>query len=268
MMKKFLTTALLLVSIITFSACNGSTPETAPIEAKSALQKIVERGTLVLGTSGNMTPMTRSIDDGKDAVGFDVDLAKTLATTMGVELEIKILPFDQLISAVNNGDVDMVISNMTITPERNTQVAFVGPYLTSGKCLVTKEDSLAAAQKKEELNQVGLKMAVIKGTTSETFVKLGMPNVEAISVTTQNQAIELIRSAQVSALLTDYPICKSIISSNPDDNFISVFSNLTYEPIGIAVAPQNSHLVNYTQNFLIRANQVGLLKALATKWFK
>ena len=267
-MKKLLTTALLIISAITFSACNGSSPEVAPIEAKTGLQKIVERGTLVLGTSGNMTPMTRSINDGKDAVGFDIDLAKTLASTMSVELEIKILPFDQLISAVNSGDVDIVISNMTITPQRNAQAMFVGPYLTSGKCLVTKEDSLAAAQKKEELNQSGLKMAVIKGTTSETFVKLGMPNVEAIAVTTQNQAVELIRSSQVSALLTDFPICKSIISSNPDDGFVSVFSNLTYEPIGIAVAPQNAHLVNYTQNFLVRANQVGLLEALANKWFK
>jgi len=267
-MKKLFTAALLLVSVITFSACNGSTPEVAPIEAKTQLQKIVERGTLVLGTSGNMTPMTRSINDGKDAVGFDIDLAKTLATTMGVELEIKILPFDQLISAVDNGEVDIVISNMTITPQRNTQAAFVGPYLTSGKCLVTKEADLATAGKKEELNKAGLKIAVIKGTTSETFVKLGMPNVEAVAVTTQNQAVELIRESQVSALLTDYPICKSIISSNPDDNFVSVFSNLTYEPIGIAVAPQNSHLVNYTENFLIRANKVGLLEALANKWFK
>jgi len=267
-MKKLFTAALLLVSAITFSACNGSTPEVAPIEAKTQLQKIIERGTLVLGTSGNMTPMTRSINDGKDAVGFDIDLAKTLATTMGVELEIKILPFDQLISAVDNGEVDIVISNMTITPQRNTQAMFVGPYLTSGKCLVTKEESLASAQKKEELNKSGIKMAVIKGTTSETFVKLGMPNVEAVSVTTQNQAVELIRSSQVAALLTDFPICKSIISSNPDDGFVSVFSNLTYEPIGIAVAPQNAHLVNYTENFLVRANRVGLLEALANKWFK
>ena len=124
-MKKLLTTALLIISAITFSACNGSTPTVAPIEAKTGLQKIVERGTLILGTSGNMTPMTRSINDGKDAVGFDIDLANTLASTMGVELEIKILPFDQLISAVNSGDVDIVISNMTITPERNTQVAVI-----------------------------------------------------------------------------------------------------------------------------------------------
>ena len=267
-MKKILTTALLIISVITFSACNGSTPNVAQIEAKTALQKIVERGTLVLGTSGNMTPMTRSINDGKDAVGFDIDLAKTLASTMGVELEIKILPFDQLISALDNGEVDVVISNMTITSKRNTQVAFVGPYLTSGKCLVTKEVDLASATKKEQLNKKNLKIAVIKGSTSETFVTLGMPNVEAVAVMTQGQGVELLRSSQVSALLTDFPICKSIITSNPDDAFVSVFSNLTYEPIGIAVAPQNTHLVNYTQNFLVRANEVGLLEALANKWFK
>ena len=69
-------------------------------------------------------------------------------------------------------------------------------------------------------------------------------------------------------MMSEYPMCKSIITSNPDDNFIAAFSNLTYEPIGIAIAPQNVHLQNWTQNFMTRADNVGLLKILAKKWFK
>jgi len=111
------------------------------LNADTAFQKIVKKGTIILGTSGNMTPMTRSINNGKEAVGFDIDLAKTMADTMGVDLVIKVIPFKKLIPALQKGDVDIVISNMTITPKRNTQVAFVGPYLTSGKCLITKKPS-------------------------------------------------------------------------------------------------------------------------------
>jgi hypothetical protein len=62
-------------------------------------------------------------------------------------------------------------------------------------------------------------------------------------------------------------MCKAIISNNPDE-FVSVFSNLTYEPIGVAIAPQNTHLLNWTQNFLVRANSVGLFEMLANKWFR
>jgi len=235
------------------------------LSADTALQKIVKKGTLVLGTSGNMTPMTRAINHGKDAVGFDIDLAKTMADTMGVDLVIKVIPFNKLIPALQAGKVDIVISNMTITPKRNTQVAFVGPYLTSGKCLVTKKPSLASA-KKEDLNKATNKMVVIKGSTSEKFVHIGMPNVTAVAVDTQEEAVEMVRDSKVSAMLTELPICNAIISNNPKDNFISVFSSLTYEPIGVAIAPQNTHLINWTQNFLVRANAVGLFKVLAKKW--
>jgi len=237
------------------------------LNAQTALEGIVKKGKLVLGTSGNMTPMTRSIDKGKDAVGFDIDLAKAMAQSMGVELEIKVIAFDKLIPALKSGKVDVIISNMTITPKRNTQVAFVGPYLISGKCLITKKADIASA-KKEELNKASNKMVVLNGTTDEDFVRVVMPKVEAVTVTTQEEAIALVRNSKVSAMLSEYPICKAIIANNPDDNFISISSNLTYEPIGVAIAPQNTHLINYTQNFFMRADKLGLFKVLGEKWFK
>jgi len=261
MMKNFLKITLLSALVLAFSACTS----TVKPEAQTHLQAIVKSGELVLGTSGNMVPMTHSIDSGKDAIGFDIDLARTMAQTMGAKLVIKVMPFEELLPALERGDVDVVISNMTITPKRNTQVAFVGPYMTSGKCLVTKISDLATANK-DELNKASNKLAVLKGSTSEEYVKLAMPNVVAVSVATQEEAIQMVRDTRVSALLTDYPVCKATILNNPDDHFVSVFSNLTYEPIGIAVNPNNTHLLNWTQNFLDRADNVGLFKVLAAKW--
>jgi len=254
-MSKLFKLALLLV--LAFST----------LQADTKLQSIVDDGELVVGTSGNMSPMTRAIDDGKTAVGFDMDLAQTMAKSLGVELVIKVIPFEKLIPALQDGDIDLIISNMTITPERNAQVAFAGPYFISGKCLVTKKAALANA-KKEELNDTKNKMVVLRGTTDEKFVNVVMPNVKVTLVDTQEEAVTMVRELKVSALLTEFPICKSVITSNPNDNFVSVFSKLTYEPIGVAVAPENTHLLNWTQNFLTRAKDVGLTEVLATKWFK
>lgn len=260
MLQKIVKSALVIAFAITASASIGNANETK-------LEKIVKSGTLVLGTSGNMSPMTRSIDEGKSATGFDIDLAKTMAASMGVKLEIKVIDFEKLIPALKKGEIDMIISNMTITPERNTQVAFVGPYLTSGKCLITKQESLASA-KKDELNKSGAKMVVLKGTTDEKFVKVMLPDVEAVTVTSQEEAIAMVRDSKVSAMLSEFPICQSIITNNPNDKFVAAFSKITYEPIGIAIAPENTHLANWTQNFLLRANGMGLLEIFAAKWFK
>ena len=261
MMKNIFKIALALALAIGISACNNASP------APKKMTSIMQKGELVLGTSGNMTPMTRAIDGGKDAVGFDIDLAQSMADTMGVKLVVKVMPLDKLVDAVANGEVDLVLSNMTITPERNAKVIFVGPYLTSSKCLVTKIPDLAKSTK-EQLNIAKNKMVVIKGSTSEEFVKEGMPNVQAVSVATQEEAIAMVRDAKVAALLSESPVCKAIISNNPDDAFISVFTNLTYDPIGVAIAPENTHLQNWVQNYLVRADKVGLLELLALKWFK
>lgn len=265
-MNKIFKMALLVILAITISACNATTPTPAAKSETSHLQSIVKKGTLVLGTSGNMSPMTRSIDDGKDAIGFDVDLAKTMADSMGVTLEVKVIAFEKLIPALENGEIDIIVSNMTITPSRNAKVSFVGPYMTSGKCLVTK-DPVLASMKKEELNNSANKLVVLRGTTTQKFVELTMPKTDAVIVDTQEEAVTLVKEAKVAGMLSEYPMCKAITINNPDE-FVSVFSNLTYEPIGIAIAPQNTHLVNWTENFLTRADNVGLLELLATKWFK
>ena len=89
----------------------------------SVLADIEKSGKLVLGTSGNMPSMSET-RDGK-VVGFDIDLAKLMASGMGVKLDIKTMPFDQLLPALEKGDVDVVISNVTINPERNMKVAFI-----------------------------------------------------------------------------------------------------------------------------------------------
>ncbi len=265
MLNKMLKATLLIALAILITACNGT--EATPAQSKTShLQDIVEKGTLILGTSGNMTPMTRSINDGKDAVGFDVDLANAMAMSMDVKLEVKVIAFEKLVTALESGEIDIIISNMTITPSRNTQVSFVGPYLTSGKCLVTKDPVLASLSK-EELNNAKNKLVVLRGTTTQKFIELAMPKAEAFVVDTQEEAISMVRDAKVAGMLSEYPMCKAIISNNPDE-FVSLFSNITYEPIGIAVAHQNTHLINWTQNFLTRATKVGLFELLAKKWFK
>ena len=266
MLSKTLKTALLIALAISINACNGTQATPSAKSNSSYLQSIIKKGVLVLGTSGNMTPMTRSINDGKDAVGFDVDLAKTMADSMGVELQVKVIAFEKLIPALKNGEIDVIVSNMTITPSRNAEVSFVGPYMTSGKCLITKDPTLAS-MKKEELNNANNKLVVLRGTTTEKFVNLVMPNVNAVVVDKQDEAVSMVRNSKVSGMLSEIPMCKAIITNNPDE-FVSVFSNLTYEPIGIAVAQENTHLLNWTQNFLTRADNVGLLEVLGAKWFK
>jgi len=230
------------------------------------LSRIHKSGKLILGTSGTMPLMSEKTMTG-EVIGYDIDLANALAESMGVELVTKVLPFNELIPALQQGKVDIVLSNMTMTVERNMQVAFAGPYFTSGKCLITKEESMAKADEPADLKDADMTIAVVKGTTSENFVKELLPELERIPVADSDEGTDLVASGKAKAMLTDFPICLSVMKRYPDKGFQSVVSLLTYEPIGIAIAANDPLFTNLAENFIVRAESVGVTTALSLKWF-
>ncbi len=248
-----------------FSACNATNPA-KPGSASPVISGIESRGELVLGTSANMPPMNYVRDDGK-VVGVDIDIARFMADAMGAKLTIKTLPFTELLPALQRGEVDVVISNMTITQKRNMQVAFVGPYMTSGKCIITKQESLARAEQSENLNTPSTVIAVMEGTTSQDFVTTLFPEATIVPTKDQQDAIEIVSNDQAGGMLTDYPVCLSTLKNHPDAGFVSLFSLLSYEPIGIALPASDPLLVNWTQNFLQRMEALGVLDEISARWF-
>jgi len=109
------------------------------------MDRIISRGELRVGISGDMPPMNLLTKDDK-VIGMDVDVATMIAEAMGVKLSLQRIDFKGLLPALESGNIDMIVSNMTMTPERNLKVAFVGPYFTSGKGLSHKRSSIAQAK--------------------------------------------------------------------------------------------------------------------------
>lgn len=254
----------LIYSLLILTA--GLITSPAVLAETSTLASIQKSGQLVLGTSANMPPMTGKNEDGK-VVGFDIHLARFMADGMGVKLEIKTMPFDKLLPALEKGKVDVVISNMTMNPKRNMKVAFVGPYMTSGKCVLTKKEGLAKAEKAENLNSPDVRIAALKGSTSADFVKALLPEATITLVDDYDSAISMINDDKIGGLMTDYPICLSMLERYPDAGFVSLFSLLSYEPIGIALPAGDSLYINWTENFLGRLAGMGAIKQLQVRWF-
>jgi polar amino acid transport system substrate-binding protein len=236
------------------------------VDGAPVLERINKSGKIVVGTSGSMPLMTERLPSGELA-GFDIDMATALAETMGVRLELRTMPFSQLIPALERGEVDIVISNMTMTIDRNMRVAFAGPYFVSGKCLVTKEQEIARVDQADDLKETDARIAVVKDTTSENFVKELLPHTKLVPVAATEKGIEMVSNGDATAFLTDFPICLSVMKRFPDSGFQSVVSLLTYEPIGIALPANDPLLMNLAENFINRAENVGLMQRLGLKWF-
>jgi polar amino acid transport system substrate-binding protein len=231
------------------------------------LSRIVKSGELRVGMSGDQPPLNFKSKSG-EMVGLEVDLAKAIAGAMGVQLKIVQRPFGELLAALEKGDVDLVMSGMTITPERNMQFAFVGPYYVSGKSILTKSSTLSKAKQASDLDKPGVAFAALAGSTSQHFVEVVLPKAKLVPTKDYDEAVQLLLKDKVQALVADQEICVVTGMRHPKAGLAALARPLTIEPIGIAVAPGDPLFVNFLENTLAALRAAEALDALHARWIE
>ena len=230
------------------------------------LQHILESGELRIGLSGNQPPLNMTNKNG-EIIGLEVDLMKALAQSMGLTARFVVKPFADLIPAIERGEVDLVISGMTITPERNARVAFVGPYFISGKSVLTKSPTIASADNATLLNNADQRYAVLAGSTSETFVEQVLPKAASVPATDYDTAVQMVLDDEVDAMIADFPICQLSVMRHPEAGLSTLMTPFTIEPLGIALPAGDPLFINLIENYLNTLENTGLLVQFKAKWF-
>lgn len=237
------------------------------LAASPVLSRIVESGELRVGTSGAQPPFTVKTKDGA-LIGYEVDVATLLANAMGVELELVEKPFGELLGALQAGEVDVVMSGMTMTPERNLKAAFVGPYIVSGKSVLTKDQTVAKIQEAGEMDRENMKLVALANSTSQKFVEKLMPKAQLVTTSNYDEAVQMILNDNATAMVADFPICVLSVLRHGDKGLVTLTEPLTIEPIGIAISPGDSLLLNMIENYLGALEVMGVLGELEKKWFE
>lgn len=257
---------IVFVSLLLFlGGCAQTNSNTTNASASPVIDRILQRGELVVGMAGSMPPLNMTTKEG-ELIGYEVDLARAMAAAMGVRAKLEVIPFAELLPALQSGKIDLILSNMTITPGRNLKVAFVGPYFTSGKAFMTKIKTIAMAGKAADIDAKKTKLVALKGSTSQAFVEKYIPDATLVTAKDYDEAVEMVLQDKVQAMVADYPICVVSVFRYPNQGLLSVLTTLTYEPIGVGVPAGDALLVNWVENFMGIAEQTGLLEALKEKW--
>jgi polar amino acid transport system substrate-binding protein len=169
-----------------FTGCAHTAGDVAMASASPVLDRIVERGEIRVGTAGTMPPLNMTTRDG-EVIGLEPDIAALAADSMGVKLKLVTMPFSELLPSLEQGKIDMILSGMTVTLERNMKVAFVGPYMKSGKAFLSKIKTIASADDTTELNSPRIKLAALKGSTSQRFVEAVLPKASLVTISDYDQ---------------------------------------------------------------------------------
>jgi len=137
----------------------------APAQADE-LEKLKTTGEMRIAMSGQYPPFSFT-NEKNEVVGFDASIGSEIAKRMGLKANIVTTPFDGIIAGLLAKKYDAVVASMTITPEREKAVDFVGPYYHAGRTIVVKESS--SIQKLEDLN--GKTVGVTMGDAHEKWAK-------------------------------------------------------------------------------------------------
>lgn len=244
-MKKFISVIMIIALVFSLAGCSGGTSSGAAEE--STIDKIVKKGTLVVGTSPGYLPF-EMVDTQGNYIGYDIDTANAIAEAMGVKLEIKQYDFSALIGALQAGEIDMIISGMTIRGDRALGVNFADPYFEiSQSIMVPSSDT--ATKIWEDLDVAGKKIAVGQGTTGALLAKQLFKNAEIVDYEGGNVAAMAVAQGQADGMVYDDIGIKMFVLQQPD-KLKGIYDSMSVESLGIAVKYGDSKSVDWLNAFL------------------
>lgn len=258
-----------LALVVALVACAGlpgrrpAAPEAGA--ASSRLRAILERRELRVATSADLPPLAMHDRDGR-VTGFEIDLVKALAAAMDLEVRIVERPFPDLLPTLQRGDADLVISGLTMTPERNARVAFAGPYFVSGTSLVTRGPEPPAMRDLAALDDPERSFAALADSTSAAFVRKTFPRARLLLTRSYDEAIGKLRAGEVDAVAADYLRCRLAEWRYAGEGLRALRPPLTTEPLGIALPADDPLLLNLVENYLKTLEDTGELTALKARW--
>jgi ABC-type amino acid transport substrate-binding protein len=221
---------------------------------------VTEPKKLVIGTDATLEPM-EYIEDGRLA-GFDIDLGNDLAKALNADIEFRNITFDNLFNSLDQRQINMIISAVTITDERQKKYEFSDHYLDAGQVIVTKkmDNSIHGVS-----DLKGKKIATQTGTTNEKEALNYTQDKFVMRYTDFVQATDALEGGKVDVLFTDLPNAKGIISEHTDLKIVG--APFTKEYYGI-VFLKNDPSITQINEALLELRKNGSLTKLERKWFK
>ena len=256
-----------LVTLTGIVALTLMSAATAVADSSPVLDRIMTNGEIRVGMSGSQPPFNARSRSG-GLIGLEVDLAKQLAAAMGVSLKIVDKPFGDLLASLEKGDVDVVMSGVSITAKRTAKFKFAGPYMMSGKSILTTSDSLAAASGADDINQSSFSFAALENSTSQDFVEKYLGDAKLVKIKDYDEGVTMVIEGKVDAMVADMPICILSVMRYPDAGLATLKRPMTVEPVGVAVPANDPQLLNLIDNYLEALEGMGYMGELRKAWLQ
>ncbi len=203
---------------------------------------------------------------GTGVQGFDVDIGNEIGKDLGYEVKWVKIPFERIFDILRNGEAELIISAISITPERKKEFAFSEPYFNSDITIAKRRDK---AEIRDLASLKGKRVGVQSGSPGATFMETQKvaTGITLTKYPTQDDALGALNRTEIDAVVGDEPVLTySIYQSFP--NLVTIGTHLAEEQYAVVVRKSDPDLLASVNKTLERLKKSGELEALRKKWFQ
>ena len=224
----------------------------------------VQAQELVVGSSATYRPFAYESPT-KEIVGYDVDIIKAVAQKAGLKIKIVNTPWTGIFAALNNGDVDLVISGVTINDKRKQPYDFTAPYFEARQLIAVPQSSNV----KSLQDLAGKKVGVVTGSTGDDISSraFGKTNPDIRRFESTPVVISELANSGLDAAIGDNGVIAFRVQEHKTLKTVSDPS-FPKEYFGIVVKQGNKALQDKLNAGLAAIKADGSYATIYKKWFQ
>ena len=233
------------------------------VDSQSAVAAAKKRGRLIVGVKYDFPPFGY-VDEKRQVVGFEVDIARELAANLlGSRDAVELVEVSgpNRIPFLVTGKVDLVIATLSITPERAKTISFSEPFYTGGYTIMVPKDS----EIKGLADLSGKRVVLTRGATAEALVnKLNPPPQQVLKMEQISELFSVMQAGRADAAIQDVALLQPFVSSHPEYKLVGGLLN--EEPWGVGMRKDDHETVKWVNDSLAQMRKSGTFDALLKKW--
>jgi polar amino acid transport system substrate-binding protein len=235
------------------------------LSSGSVIESIKEEGVIKIGLSIFKPWSMRDLNG--ELVGFELDVGRELAKDMGVEVEFVPTSWDGIIPALVSGKFDVIISGMTITPQRNLTVAFSEPYAFSGMTILANKE-LTDGMSLEDYNSADVTFAARRGATPVAVIQSMFPKAQLLQFDEDGAATQEILNGNAHATMASEPTPSTEARRYADTLYVPFNEAFQAGGEGFAFRKGDPDAENFFNNWIGIKTRIGWLKERQDYWFR
>lgn len=253
-----------MASLALLTACGNESDNTT--EETTEWDRIQEEGKLSVATSGTLFPTSYREEGTDELTGFEVEVVKELGNRLKLEVEFTELGFDEMLTSVQTGQVDMAANDIEVTEDRKENFLFSTPFKYSYGTAIVRKDDLSGIKTLEDLK--GKKAAGASTSVyMETARSYGAEEVVYDNATNETYLRD-VAIGRTDVILNDYYLQTLAIAAFPELE-ITIHPDIKYSPseVGVVMNKDNKELSENVNRVIDEMIEDGTVAEISGKFF-